>query len=191
MISIMIAFTIKAAALFYTLFEIPQPELRLTASVLFAIAASLTMLAASVNSKLFIDTEGNHKFSFPEAFGICSLVLMLIVFKVFEPEVHHWTWYFKRIFLAFFLALLEYVFSKMFVKKYEEHNKTVNRTIELDKVQKELNKVRKELLGTQKELQKVQTEFPCKHCGTILKSTSSKKKHEASCKENPRNQKEN
>ncbi|GAA4274977.1 hypothetical protein U6A24_12690 [Aquimarina gracilis] len=194
MLSIMIAFTIKEASLFYDIFEIPNPDLKLIASALFAGATSLTMLAVSVNSKLFRNQEKESKFSFPEAFAVCSLILMLIAFKVFEPEIRHWTWYFKRVFLASFLALLEYVFSKMFVRKCEQQNSSINRTLELDtltskfnKVQSELSRTKNELSRTKEELQKVQ--FPCQHCGDVLNSPSNRKRHEAKCKMNPKNQK--
>ncbi len=193
MIAIMIAFTIKNASLFYLIFEIENPYLRLVASGLFAFAASLTMLAVSVNADLFQKKEeSNLDFSFPEAFAIGSLILILIVLKVFEPVVHHWTWYFKRFFLACFLALLEYVFSKMFVRKYEQESENINIEITLreykvkfQKVQNELLETKEELSRTKEELKKVQ--FPCKHCGKKLTSLGNRKKHEAKCEMNPKN----
>ena len=193
MLLLVIAFSIKLSALFYTVFEIPVPELRLAASILLGITVSLTLLSVSVNAKLF---ETN---AFPIVFAVCSGVMLLFVFKVIHEDLLSWSEYAKRSFLSALLATVEYVFSKMFVEKYKEHDENANRTVELkqlkeefDKVQSELLRITSELTRTKEELKKVHTEFPCKHnCGAVLSSIGNKKKHEASCPKNPRNKKPN
>ncbi|WP_281990537.1 hypothetical protein [Aquimarina aggregata] len=193
MLLLIVSFSIKLSALFYTAFQIPVPEFKLVASILLGITGSLCLLIISVNAKLF---ETN---AFPIVFAVFSGVILLFAFKVIHEDVLSWPEYAKRSFLSVFLATIEYMFSKMFVRKYEEHNQNVNRKVELAalkekfaKVQKELTRTANELTRTKEELKKVHTEFPCKHnCGAVLSSIGNKKKHEASCPKNPRNKKPN
>lgn len=191
MLLLIMAMTIKVTALFYRDFEIPNTQFKLFASILLALCVALTLLTTSVNSYLL---NGKNKFGFPELFAISSVIVMLLVFKVFEDNGKHWAWYFERIFLSTFLGSIEYMYSKLFVKKYNERRLNIDNTLRLEEVQANYEKVQNELQVTKKELNsvrhelfKVQNEFPCRHCGKVLKSISSRKKHEASCKSNPRN----
>lgn len=191
MLLLIVAITIKVAALFYRSFEIPNNNIRLCASIFLAISVSLTLLTVSVNSQLI---KGNKWLGFPEIFALCSVMIMLFVFKVFESDNEHWSWYFQRVFLSLFLGSIEYVYSKLFVKKYEAENKLVNERRELLELRKKFKDTKRELYDTTEELNRTKQElestkmhFPCRHCGEVLTSHSTWKKHEAKCDKNPKN----
>lgn len=196
MLLLIVSFSIKLSALFYDSFEIQVEAFKIAASILMAIAASLTLLTVSVNSQLFNTNK------FPLIFAICTGIIMLFVFKVIGEQNYHWSEYVKRIFLSIFLAITEYVYSKLFIRKYNENKDTIqlqeehkelqldyHRTLtELGSTKDELQENSQELNKTKVELDKFLKEFSCKHCGHIEMSKSNLKKHAADCIKNPRNQ---
>lgn len=177
MLLIILAFTIKIAALLYSVFEIPNQSFKISASVLLAIALSLTLMTVSVNSYLF------KKQYFPVTFAVCSGVMMLFVFKVIEEDSHHWTWYSKRIFLSIFLAFVEYTYSKLFVKKYQEQRDTIkleedhkSLLVDYSGLQSQIKSF-KESMSSQQEsidnLSQYQKALRCKKCKKQHTSVSS------------------
>ncbi|WP_271730127.1 hypothetical protein [Aquimarina algiphila] len=161
MLLLILAFSIKLSALFYTVFEIPVLELKLAASILLAVAVSLTLLSVSVNAKLF-ETD-----VFPIVFAICSGVMLLFVFKVISVDVLHWSEYVKRGFLSAFLATVEYVYSKLFVKKYQEHKFNESHPLadeRLNKARESLKKSVLDLNQTKQDLERYKAELKCPKC---------------------------
>ncbi len=190
MLLLILAFAIKLSALFYTVFEIPVPELKLSASILLAIAVSLTLLTVSVNSGLF---ETNV---FPILFAICSGVMMLFVFRVISEDALHWSEYVKRSFLSVFLATIEYVYSKLFVMKYKEklRNDGINTeelTTSLHQTELRLEEVITRLHQSESKLEEAEereayaiNHFYCRHCQEEFDTPNACKTHEGRCEKN-------
>jgi len=109
MLLFILAFSLKLTYMFYSVFQIQWEWVRLIASGVLALTVSLTMLTVSVNSELI-----GKKFDYPLFFAICSGIMWLIAFKVLDSETMSTMEYVKRSFLSLFLAVCEYVYSKLY-----------------------------------------------------------------------------
>ncbi|KZS41884.1 hypothetical protein AWE51_00110 [Aquimarina aggregata] len=184
MLLLIISFSIKLSALFYTTFKIPVPELKLAASILLGITVSLTLLAVSVNAKLF---ETN---AFPIVFAVCSGVMLLFVFEVINEDFLPWSEYVKRIFLSVLLATVEYVFSKMFVKKYQETEKAKERKLEKENLELEIAEHKEELSELKRKVNEIkqakseleeeiakENQVCCDECSRVFKNQNAFNAH--------------
>ncbi len=169
MLLFILAVCIKLSALFYSVFEIPVPVLKLSASILLAIAVALTLLTVSVNAKLFRNDR------FPMIFAVCSGIMMLFVFKVISQDLLHWSEYVKRIFISVFLATVEYVYSKLFVRKYQEEKSKERQPLEqvrLQEAKENLSQANNRLSLAEEELSIYKKALTCKKCQRIHTSVS-------------------
>lgn len=191
MLLLVIAFSIKLSALFYTAFKIPVHQLKLAAAILLGITVSLALLAVTVNAKLF---ETN---AFPIVFAVCSGVMLLFVFEVINEDFLSWSEYAKRVFLSLFLATVEYVFSKMFVKKYQETKEAEERKLEKEKLEVEITEHKEELNELERKVNEIkqakseleeeiakENQVYCDECTRVFKNQNAYNAHKCKPKLN-------
>lgn len=195
MLFLVLAFVFKLTYLFHTVFEIPITVLNLLASILLAVPAAWTLLNVSINSYLFKSNV------FPILFAICSGIMLLLIFKVIGKDVLHWSEYVKRVFLSIFIATIEYVYSKLFIKKYKEHKLkysidpkqlTANLQETTDKLQETITRLQQtedRLQKANEEIRHAKAHYYCRHCGEEFETPNACKAHESKCEHNTKNQK--
>ncbi|MEM7551112.1 MAG: hypothetical protein AAF363_15620 [Bacteroidota bacterium] len=174
MVMVQLAIWLESSVLFFVSFPDSMPYgMKLFAAGFMGLSVALTLLAVSVNSDFF---KGAW-LSFPKLFAACTFVMAVFFFQVFEPG-QNWNDRSVKLFLSLLIALIEYVFATLFVKKWGEMKSNHS----------ELESIRNELKVTQSELKSIQHDVTCKHCGTIH-PTRRMVYHENTCKSNPKNQK--
>lgn len=124
MILVMIPISIEMAFLFEIFLKpvVTIDYARFIASGFVGVAIGVSMMLASINSEYIADLrikiDDDRYLGMPEAFFFLSLTGLLILFKVPDFEGTTFGWYFGRIFGALTYATVEYIFSKMFINKY-------------------------------------------------------------------------
>lgn len=135
MLLLVVAFMLKATSLFYSVIEIQHNSIRLVASIFLGIAVSLTLLTVSVNSNLLAQNKWQI------VFAICSFIMLLFVFKVISSKHLDHSQYALRIFLSLLLSIIEYLYSHLFVIKYNDHQNQSEEVLRQEKLSLDYQKL--------------------------------------------------
>ncbi|WP_062055718.1 hypothetical protein [Aquimarina longa] len=194
----LIFYAIEASTLFMLVF--PESLIGL-ARIIASVCIGVVISSAIIVGTIYSEKEwGMHKY----IFGIISLFFTLKFFHFFE------TYDWSMGVLSLILVTIEMNLAQIYYLKYQEEKEIKKTEEELIMISRELlaekgksivwekntldekkehTKTKEELKEVKKELKAKTLNFPCQHCGASNSSISSKKKHEAKCIHNPRNQK--
>ena len=177
------------SSLLLEVLDIKIVALHYLASFTLAIGIGWTVLNTSVNAYLI-------KRYIPFVFAVGSFVLLLIKFKVFKENQEHYSWYITRVFLALIGAAVEYIFSHLFTKKYQEekkkkgingldlHEKLEQTLDRLNETETRLEQTESRLRKTEEKLTHAKAHFYCRHCAEEFDNPNACKQHEAKCNKN-------
>lgn len=209
MLILITGFWIDASVLFYRAFDTALPEpLRYPAATFLGLAVALPLLLTAINNPILPGIQiGTKKIGFPELFGIFTVLMVLMFFDVFSPELDRPTsWHYLVYFLALFLGLIDYLYAYLYVNKYKLSltdwrgawfslaRRFIEQKRKLKDAQMMLIESDTSLEKAVKMLNEYREQFICKHCEGKEQSPKEKKiigsfrNHVNRCPLNPKNQ---
>jgi len=198
------ALIIDAGILVYRAFPAMPEAFKLVASALLGFALAFPLLLSSVNSYILKEVKILWwSISFPMIFAGFTVFMSLLFFGAFDPQP---TWtnsnYILVYFLSVFFGLIEYLYADLFVKKNKQRIRDIGLEegfAELQKAHSDLKLNHHALKESHSELQKAHSDLnkshaklmellTCQHCRDTFDKVHQKKRHEAKCMDNPKNQ---
>lgn len=178
----------ETQTLFYNMLPDMGEAKRLIASVLVAIVFEFSVLITTANS--------NHlSKKVPVVLAVCGFFLIVWFWRAWEGSA---ILVFYKFFVSALQAYLNYLYSDLFLSKWNEkgmladindiERKMDQKLSQYDRIESELNEINSEIDDANQLLNdKIRKldENTCPHCGDVMNGTNGLNAHVGRCKENP------